>query len=179
VERLSWFLNAVDRVSDVAGLIAKWLVLAACVVSAANAAIRYLMGYSSNGLLEIQWYMFGGVVLLGAAQTLRCNEHVRVDLLYSTVSHTVRLWIDICGFAVFMLPAMGYMICLTWSFFLDSLRLEEVSLNAGGLILWPAKALLPVGFALLFLQGVAELAKRVAALSGTADVDTRYETPLQ
>ncbi len=179
MERLSWFINTVDRVSDLAGFLAKWLVLAACVVSAANATIRYLISYSSNGLLEIQWYMFGGVVLLGAAQTLRFNEHVRVDLLYASVSHAGRLWIDICGFAVFMLPAMGYMFCLTWPFFLDSFRLEEVSMNAGGLILWPVKALLPAGFALLFLQGLAELAKRVAALSGVADVDTRYETPLQ
>lgn len=179
MERLSWFIGAVDRVSDLAGFVAKWLVLAACVISAANATIRYLVNYSSNGWLEIQWYMFGGVVLLGAAQTLRLNEHVRVDLLYASASHRGRLWIDICGFVVFMLPAMGYMVWLTWPFFLESFRQEEVSMNAGGLILWPAKALLPAGFALLFLQGLAELAKRIAALGGAADVDTRYETPLQ
>lgn len=179
MERPSWFIGAVDRVSDLAGFVAKWLVLAACVISAANATIRYLVNYSSNGWLEIQWYMFGGVVLLGAAQTLRLNEHVRVDLLYASASHKGRLWIDICGFIFFMLPAMGYMVWLTWPFFLESFRQEEVSMNAGGLILWPAKALLPAGFALLFLQGLAELAKRIAALGGAANVETRYETPLQ
>ena len=179
VVRFSWFISAVNRVSDFAGFLAKWLVLAACLVSAVNASIRYLVSYSSNGWLEIQWYMFGGVVLLGAAQTLRCNEHVRVDLLYSSVSHRSRLWIDVFGFAVFMLPATGYLLFLTGPFFLDSFRLGEVSMNAGGLILWPAKVLLPVGFALLFLQGVAELVKRIAALTGVMSLDTRYETPLQ
>lgn len=179
VERFSWFISAANRVSDLAGFIAKWLVLAACLVSAVNATVRYLVSYSSNGWLEIQWYMFGGVVLLGAAQTLRHNEHVRVDLLYASVSHRGRLWIDVFGFVVFLLPAMGYMLFLTGPFFFDSFRLGEVSMNAGGLILWPAKALLPIGFALLFLQGLAELVKRVAALSGVMHLDTRYETPLQ
>lgn len=179
VEHLSRFISAANRASDLAGFIAKWMVLAACLISAINATVRYLVSYSSNGWLEIQWYMFGGVVLLGAAQTLRCNEHVRVDLLYASVSHRGRLWIDVLGFAVFLLPAMGYMLWLTWPFFIDSFRLGEVSMNAGGLVLWPAKALLPAGFALLFLQGLAELAKRIAALSGVIHLDTRYETPLQ
>lgn len=179
MKHFSLLVGAADRVSDLAGFIAKWLVLVGCLISAANATIRYLVSYSSNGWLEIQWYMFGGVVLLGAAQTLRCNEHVRVDILYANLSHRGRLWIDVLGFTLFLLPAMGYMLCLTWPFFLDSFRLNEASMNAGGLILWPAKALLPIGFALLFLQGLAELAKRIAALSGVMHLDTRYETPLQ
>ncbi|WP_420833391.1 TRAP transporter small permease subunit [[Pseudomonas] carboxydohydrogena] len=168
-----------DRVSDVAGYIAKWLVLLACLVSAGNAVIRYLFSYSSNGWLEIQWYMFGGIVLLGAAQTLRLNEHVRIDLLYSNVSDRARLWIDVFGFVVFLLPVMAYLVYLTWPFFLNSFRSGEVSMNAGGLILWPAKILLPTGFALLFLQGLAELAKRIAALKGAIKIDTHYEAPLQ
>lgn len=173
------FTRAIDRVSDVAGYIAKWLVLFACLVSAGNAIIRYLFSYSSNGWLEIQWYMFGGIVLLGAAQTLRLNEHVRIDLLYSNVSDRTRLWIDVFGFVVFLLPVMAYLVYLTWPFFLNSFRSGEMSMNAGGLILWPAKALLPIGFTLLFLQGLAELAKRIAALMGEIKIDTHYEAPLQ
>ena len=173
------FTNAIDRLSDVFGYIAKWLVLLACLVSAGNAIVRYLISYSSNGLLEIQWYMFGGIVLLGAAQTLRLNEHVRVDLLYSSVSDRTRLWIDIFGITIFLLPVMAFLVSLTWPVFMSSFRLKEMSMNAGGLILWPAKALLPLGFALLFLQGLAELAKRIAALTGAIRIDTHYEAPLQ
>jgi TRAP-type mannitol/chloroaromatic compound transport system permease small subunit len=173
------FTRVIDGISDVFGFIAKWLVLLACLVSAGNAIVRYLISYSSNGLLEIQWYMFGGVVLLGAAQTLRLNEHVRVDLLYSNVSDKARLWIDIFGFTVFLLPVMAYLTYLTWPFFVSSFESKEMSMNAGGLILWPAKALLPLGFALLFLQGLAELAKRIAALTGAMRIDTHYEAPLQ
>lgn len=171
--------RVIDGIGDVAGFIAKWLVLLACLVSAGNASIRYLFSYSSNSWLEIQWYMFGGIVLLGAAQTLRLNEHVRVDLLYSSVSDRTRLWIDIVGFSIFLLPVTTYLIDLTWPFFLQSFRLQESSSNAGGLILWPAKAILPLGFALLWLQGLAELIKRVAALIGVVKIDTHYEAPLQ
>ena len=171
--------RAIDWLSDIAGYIAKWLVLLACLISAGNAVVRYLISYSSNGLLEIQWYMFGGIVLLGAAQTLRLNEHVRVDLLYSAVSDRSRLWIDIVGISIFLLPATAFLFYLTWPFFVNSFRSGEVSMNAGGLILWPAKILLPTGFALLFLQGLAELAKRIAALSGAMRIDTHYEAPLQ
>ena len=171
--------RAVDALSDAFGFIAKWLVLLACLVSAGNATIRYLFNYSSNGWLEIQWYMFGGIVFLGAAQTLRMNEHVRVDLLYSNVSDRTRLLIDIVGFSIFLLPAMTYLIYLTAPFFLQSWRLQEVSSNAGGLILWPVKLVLPLGFMLLWLQGVAELVKRIAGLAGVVKVDTHYEAPLQ
>jgi TRAP-type mannitol/chloroaromatic compound transport system permease small subunit len=172
-------LRAVDALSDIFGFIAKWLVLLACLVSAGNAIIRYTFNYSSNGWLEIQWYMFGGIVFLGAAQTLRMNEHVRVDLLYSWVSDRTRLLIDIFGFTVFLLPAMTYLIYLTWPFFVQSWRLQEYSNNAGGLILWPIKLVLPLGIALLWLQGIAELIKRIAALAGVVKVDTHYEAPLQ
>lgn len=173
------FTRAIDSLSDVFGFIAKWLVLLACVVSAGNASIRYLFNYSSNGWLEIQWYMFGGIVFLGAAQTLRLNEHVRVDLVYSAVSDRARLWIDIIGITCFLMPAMTYLTYLTLPFFLNSFRLQEVSSNAGGLILWPVKAVLPFGFAMLWLQGLAELAKRIAALAGVVKLDTHYEAPLQ
>jgi TRAP-type mannitol/chloroaromatic compound transport system permease small subunit len=171
--------HAIDALSDFFGFIAKWLVLLACVISAGNATIRYLFNYSSNGWLEIQWYMFAGIVFLGASQTLRLNEHVRVDLLYSAVSDRTRLLIDIFGITIFLLPAMAYLTYMTLPFFLNSWRLQEVSSNAGGLILWPVKLILPLGFALLFLQGAAELAKRIAALAGVVKIDTHYEAPLQ
>jgi len=171
--------RVIDGLSDVFGFIAKWLVLLACLVSAGNATIRYLFNYSSNGWLEIQWYMFAGIVFLGAAQTLRLNEHVRVDLLYSAVSDRARLWIDIVGIIVFLLPAMAYLTYMTVPFFLNSWHLQETSSNAGGLILWPVKLILPVGFFMLLLQGAAELAKRIAALAGLVKIDTHYEAPLQ
>lgn len=171
--------RVIDRLSDVFGYIAKWLVLFACLVSAGNAMIRYLFNYSSNGWLEIQWYMFAGIVFFGASQTLRLNEHVRVDLLYSAVSDRVRLWIDIIGFTVFLLPAMIYLTYMTTPFFLNSWNSQEISSNAGGLILWPVKLVLPLGFALLVLQGFAELAKRIAGLAGLVKIDTHYEAPLQ
>jgi TRAP-type mannitol/chloroaromatic compound transport system permease small subunit len=171
--------RVVDRISDLFGYLAKWLVLFACLISAGNAGVRYLFSYSSNGLLEIQWYMFAGIVLLGASQTLRLNEHVRVDLLYAAVSERTRLWIDIIGIIVFLLPAMIYLTYLTWPFFLNSFRSQEISSNAGGLILWPVKAVLPFGFGLLILQGATELVKRIAALQGLVHLDTSYEAPLQ
>jgi TRAP-type mannitol/chloroaromatic compound transport system permease small subunit len=173
------FTNAIDRLSDAFGFVAKWLVLFACLISAGNATIRYLFHYSSNGWLEIQWYMFAGIVFFGASQTLRLNEHVRVDLLYSAVSDRARLWIDIIGLCVFLLPAMIYLTIMTTPFFLNSWNSQEYSSNAGGLILWPVKLVLPVGFGLLVLQGLAELAKRIAALAGLVKVDTHYEAPLQ
>lgn len=171
--------RGIDGVSRTAGLVAEWLVLAASLISAGNATIRYLFRYSSNGWLEIQWYMFGALVFLGASHTLRENGHVRVDLVYSWVSDRTRLWIDAVGFAVFLIPVC---LCLTYlctPFFVRSFQIGEVSNNAGGLILWPIKLALPLGFALLTLQGVSELIKRIAALHGDVTLDTRYEQPLQ
>ena len=157
MNRLLALSRAIDTLSDGFGFVAKWLVLLACLISAGNATIRYLFNSSSNGWLEIQWYLFAGIVFLGAAQTLRLNEHVRVDLLYSAVSDRARLWIDIIGLCVFLLPAMTYLTYMTFPFFLNSWNSQEVSSNANGLILWPVKAVLPIGFALLVLQGLAEL----------------------
>lgn len=171
--------GVVDRVSDAFGYIAKWLVLLACLVSAGNAGIRYLFSYSSNGWLEIQWYMFAGIVFLGASQTLRLNEHVRVDVIYSVISDRARLWIDILGITFFLLPVTIYLAYLTVPFALTSFQQQEFSNNAGGLILWPVKAVLPIGFIMLFFQGAAELVKRIAALVGLVRVDTKYEAPLQ
>jgi TRAP-type mannitol/chloroaromatic compound transport system permease small subunit len=173
------FSGFMDRISEILGKIAGYLVLACCLISAGNALIRYLFNYSSNGWLEIQWYLFAFIVLLGASHTLRLNEHVRVDLVYGAVSERTRLWIDTIGLIVFLIPACLYLAWLSWPFFTASYAQGEVSSNAGGLIRWPVKFIIVSGFVLLALQGASELVKRVAALLGVLQVDTAYEKPLQ
>ena len=171
--------RAIDGLSGAVAYVADWLVLLACLVSAGNAVVRYLFSYSSNGLLEVQWYMFGAIVLLGASHTLKMNEHVRVDLVYSSVSERTQMWIDVVGFCLFFLPVMAFFTWLSLPFFWQSFRNGEMSNNAGGLILWPAKVLLPLGFGILTLQGIAELIKRILALHGDIQVDTKYVKPVQ
>lgn len=173
------FVRVVDGVNAGLGRVADWLVLLAVLVSAGNAGVRYLFSNSSNAWLELQWYLFAGIVMLGASYTLRRNEHVRVDVIYGALPPRGRLWVDTLGLILFLLPATVILAWMTWPFFLDSWQRNETSSNAGGLLRWPMKLLLPVGFALLSLQGVAELVRRVAALRGVADVDTAYEKPLQ
>lgn len=173
------FSRAVDWCNAQLAVVANWLVLLAAVISAGNAASRYLFSISSNAWLEIQWYMFAGMVLLGAPYTLKMNEHVRVDLVYGLVSERARIWIDIvCGF-LFLLPICVILTYFTWPWFVESWRIGEMSYNAGGLIRWPVKLLLPVGFCLLALQGVSELIKRIAALEHVIDIEFKYEKPLQ
>jgi TRAP-type mannitol/chloroaromatic compound transport system permease small subunit len=169
----------IDRLNDKFGVVATWLVLIACLVSAGNAASRYLFSESSNGWLEVQWYMFAGMVLLGGPYTLKMNEHVRVDLLYSAISERRRLWIDILGGFLFLLPFCAILIYFTWPWFIESWRINEASSNAGGLIRWPVKLVLPLGFALMALQGLSEIIKRVAALRRLTDAEFVYEKPLQ
>lgn len=169
----------IDAVSQFMGKLSEYMVLLCCLISAANALIRYTFNYSSNGWLEIQWYLFAFVVVLGAAHTLRMNEHVRVDLIYGSVSDRARLWIDTIGLIVFLLPACIFLTWLCWPFFWLSYMQNEVSSNAGGLIRWPVKLILVAGFGLLTLQGFSELIKRIAALTGHLVVETRYEKPLQ
>jgi TRAP-type mannitol/chloroaromatic compound transport system permease small subunit len=171
--------GAIDKVSHFFGWIAAWLVLASVLISAGNAASRYLFSLSSNAWLEIQWQMFAGIFLLGAAHVLERNEHVRVDLLYGGAPQRRKLWTDVIGIVLFLFPSTLVMAWFAWPFFVASFRTDEVSSNAGGLLLWPVKFLLPFGLVLLFLQGVAELIKRVAALRGVADETAEYERPLQ
>jgi TRAP-type mannitol/chloroaromatic compound transport system permease small subunit len=173
------FSGFIDRISEVVGKFAGYLVLACCLISAGNACIRYLFNYSSNGWLEIQWYLFAFIVLLGASHTLRLNEHVRVDLIYGAVSDRARLWIDAIGLVAFLIPACLYLAWLSWPFFSISFLQGEVSSNAGGLIRWPVKLIIVSGFILLAFQGLSELIKRVAGLMGILQVDTAYEKPLQ
>ena len=171
--------RGIDWISTQLGVIANWLVLLACLVSAGNATLRYLFHVGSSGWLEIQWYMFGGMVLLGAPYTLLLNEHVRVDLLYSLASPRVRLWIDVFGILFFLLPICVILVYFTWPWFLGSWSINEISPNAGGLIRWPVKLLLPVGFFWMAVQGISELIKRVATLLGVLAAEFVYEKPLQ
>ena len=171
--------RAIDAVNERLGWVADWLVLLSCLISAGNAFSRYAFGISSNAWLEIQWYMFGALVMLGASYTLKRNEHVRVDIVYSNVSTRRQIGIDIFGFILFMLPATIIMTYLSWPIFYNSWSLGEISTNAGGLIRWPVKLLLPVGFFLLTLQGISELIKRIAMITGHMQADLHYERPLQ
>jgi TRAP-type mannitol/chloroaromatic compound transport system permease small subunit len=179
VRGLLAFSRAVDWCSTKIAVVANWLVLLAAVVSAGNAASRYLFSESSNGWLEIQWYMFAGMVLLGAPYTLKMNEHVRVDLVYGMVSERTQIWIDIIGGVLFLLPICIILTYFTWPWFVDSWIHNEQSSNAGGLVRWPIKLLLPVGFCLMAIQGVSEIIKRIAALEHVIDIEFKYEKPLQ
>lgn len=171
--------RVIDAVNERLGVIADWLVLLSCLISAGNAFSRYAFSISSNAWLEIQWYMFGALVLLGASYTLKRNEHVRVDIVYSNVSTRKQIGIDIFGGILFMLLATLILAYLSWPVFYNSWAQGEVSTNAGGLLRWPIKIFLPVGFALLSLQGISELIKRVAMLTGHMKADLHYERPLQ
>lgn len=169
----------IDRFSHVAAILAAILGFTSCFISAANALSRYLLDASSNAWLEIQWQLFAATFLLGAAWVLKLNEHVRVDLFYSMLSPRGRLKVDILGFLLFFFPFCILMLDMTVPWFLRSYWEGESSANAGGLPVWPMKGLLPIGFALLLLQGISEFIKRVAALRGAAELAPAYEKPLQ
>jgi TRAP-type mannitol/chloroaromatic compound transport system permease small subunit len=171
--------RVIDAINDRFGTVATWLVLLAVLIATGNAISRYAFSASSNAWLEVQWYMFAAMVFFGAPHVLKRNEHVRVDVIYAALSERTRIWIDILGCVLFLLPLCMVLLYFTWPWFLDSWRIGEMSSNAGGLIRWPVKLMLPVGFALLALQGVSELIKRIAALNDSYRLEHRYETPLQ
>jgi TRAP-type mannitol/chloroaromatic compound transport system permease small subunit len=173
------YIAIADRVSHRLGQLASWLVLAACTISAANAVVRYAFSLGSNAWLEVQWYLFAGTIFFGAPAILRLNEHVRVDVLYGGRSGRTKAWIDLLGFVFFFMPVCVAMVLLSLGFVEDSWLRQEMSSSAGGLIRWPVKALVPLGFALLVLQGLAEIAKRIGYLLGAYGMDTHYERPLQ
>lgn len=171
--------KSIDFLNDKIGIIASWMVLLACVISAGNAMVRYGFNMSSNAWLEIQWYLFAGMVMLGAANTLRRNEHVRVDVFYNHYSARTRLWVDLVGTLIFLLPMTILIGWLGWPMLANSFSIGETSSNAGGLLRWPVKLMVPLGFLLLTLQGCSETIKRAAALTGHLELDARYERPLQ
>jgi TRAP-type mannitol/chloroaromatic compound transport system permease small subunit len=169
----------IDALNDRFAIAAKWAVLASCFISAGNALVRYLLNYSSNAWLEIQWYLFAACVMLGAAQVLRLNEHVRVDVAYGHYPGRVQAWVDLLGLLFFLVPVMVLMIFFAWPLFLQMYNTGEMSSNSGGLIRWPAMLLLPVGFSLVLLQGISEAIKRAAWLANRYQGEFHYERPLQ
>jgi len=179
MDALLGLMKLIDRVTDRFAVIAKWAMGVSCFISALNALVRYGFNYSSNAYLEIQWYLFAACVMLGASQVLRVNEHVRVDVLYGQYSGRVQAWIDLLGFLLFMLPSTAVMIYFAFPLFLKMYASGEVSSNAGGLIRWPAMLMLPLGFSLLFAQGVSESIKRYAWLMNRYESEFHYERPLQ
>ena len=171
--------NAIDLLNEKLGSVCNFLILAACVVSAANAMIRYAFGYSSNAWLELQWYMFAVVIMFGASYTFKKNEHVRVEILYLMLSERGQLWLDMIGTLFFLIPSCLLLAYLSWPFFYQAYAVGEISSNAGGLIRWPIKFVIPAGFVMLALQGVSEVIKRIAALQGYVVIDAKYERPTQ
>ena len=171
--------HAIDRLNEKIGRIAVWAVFVSCMVSAGNATIRYLFDTSSNAWLELQWYLFAVTVMLGCAYVLKVNEHVRVDVIYGRLSGTRKAAVDLFGMIFFLMPAALLILWMSWPWFLDSYVHNEMSSNAGGIVRWPVKLTVPLGFALLSLQGLSEIIKRVAFLKGDYAMDTHYERPLQ
>lgn len=159
----------IDGLSERVGQLISWLVLIAVVVSTGNALIRYAFNIGSNAFLELQWYLFAGVFLLGASWTLKRNEHIRIDVVVGRFSARTHAWIDIFGGIFFLMPLCLIVLYDAIPFAWLSLSSGEMSTNAGGLIVWPAKMLIPLGFGLLMLQGIAELIKRFAFLAGLID----------
>jgi TRAP-type mannitol/chloroaromatic compound transport system permease small subunit len=173
----------IDRLNQFLGKIAGIMILLSCIVSASNALLRYGLDISNNWPLELQWYLFSAAVMLGASDTLKRNEHVRVDLIYSQLSDRGRLYIDLFGLILFLMPACILFSWLSWTtLFYPSWLVSEHSLNAGGLSRYPVKFFVPFGFFMLSLQGISEIIKRIAVLTGKKTlpaVDLRYEKPMQ
>lgn len=158
--------RAIDALNEHVGRLTYWLILAAVLISAGNAVVRYTVNMSSNAWLEIQWYLFSFVFLFCAGYTLLHNQHVRIDVISGQLSGRARAWIDIFGTVFFLMPMAIAIMWLSWPVFLDAYNSGEVSTNAGGLTVWPGRLMLPVGFFLLILQGLSELIKRAAFLRG-------------
>lgn len=167
--------SAIDKINGWIGRAFAWLILVAIVVSAGNAVIRKSFNISSNAWLEAQWYLFGAAFMVCAAWTLKENEHVRVDVLSQRMSPRTRVWVDLVCHILFLLPFAAMMVYLAWPFFMTSLESGEQSSNAGGLIRWPAKVWVLVGFALLFAQTISEIIKCAARLSGDLPMPTEGE----
>ena len=173
------FVDAVDWLDEQVGQVLKWLVLFSSLISAGNALMRYTIHYSSNAWLEIQWYMFGAMFLLAAGYALKHDEHVRVDVFFSKLSPRTQAWVDVAGTILFLMP-MAIIICwLSIPMVLNSIHIQEHSSDAGGLLRWPIKIMIPLGFALLAVQGIAEVIKKTAIACGVRRAGKAYERPVQ
>jgi TRAP-type mannitol/chloroaromatic compound transport system permease small subunit len=173
------FARGMDWISKKFGKLASWCVLISALICAGNAFIRYGLDMSSNAWLEVQWYLFAVIVMVGAPYVLEINEHVRVDLIYGKLKGNGRVYVDLFGLLFFLLPVIGLLAWLSGPYFYNVYVTNEMSNNAGGLIRWPVVLTMPVGFGLLWLQGWAEVIKRVAYLQGKFAMDTHYEKPIQ
>lgn len=170
----------IDTLNQKIGVAASWALLAAVIICSCNALIRYAFNTSSNAWLEIQWYLFAAMFLLASPWTLKRDEHVRIDVINSRFSKRTQVWIDVFGFLFFLLPMAILILYYSFPYAMLAWNSKEVSSNAGGLIVWPAKILLPAGFFLLCLQGISELIKRIAFLMGKIDssvFDKKVTTP--
>ncbi len=161
--------RVIDRVNEIIGKSVAWLIFIAILVSATNAVIRKIFNVSSNSWLELQWYLFGAAFLLAAAYTLKQNEHIRIDIVYGAFPRRVQHWIDLMGHLLFLMPFTLLMIWYFVPYVSLSYRNGEVSNNAGGLTIWPAKALLLIGFSMLALQGISEIIKKIAVMRGVIE----------
>jgi TRAP-type mannitol/chloroaromatic compound transport system permease small subunit len=167
----------IDAFSDLIGKLAMWLILATTLISAGNAIVRKIFDTSSNAFLEIQWYLFAAVFMLGGGYAFLRNAHVRIDFVSSKFSARGRNWVDVIGIVVFLFPLCYMMATLAWPLFANAYESKEMSSNAGGLIRWPVFLLIPVGFAILALQGLSELIKRLAFLTGNGPDVLSHEGP--
>lgn len=156
----------IDQTNERVGKLATWMILVVVVISAGNAVMRYAINWSSNGLLEIQWYLFSAIFMLCSGYVLLKNEHIRIDVVAGRLSPRAQNWIDVFGILVFLLPMVLITLTLSWPVFMNAWDTGEGSPNPGGLIRWPVRLLMPIGFLLLALQGVSELIKRIAFLTG-------------
>ncbi|MET0575741.1 MAG: TRAP transporter small permease subunit [Mesorhizobium sp.] len=166
--------RGIDRLNEFIGKWVSWSILLAVLVSAGNAVIRKAFNMSSNAWLELQWYLFGAAFLLAAAYTLKQNEHIRIDIVYGMFSRRTQHWIDLLGHIFFLMPFVLLMIYYFIPYVGLSFRSGEVSSSAGGLIIWPAKSLLLIGFSLLGLQGISEIIKKIAIMRGDMDDPTPF-----
>ena len=168
------FSRLIDTITEFIGKSVSWLILAAVLVSAGNAVIRKIFNMSSNAWLELQWYLFGAAFMFAAAYTLSQNEHIRIDVVYGQFSRRVQHWIDLLGHLLFLMPFVLLVLYYLFPYVKMSYISGEVSSSAGGLIIWPAKAILLVGFLLLAFQGVSEIIKKIAIMTGNMEDPTPY-----
>ncbi|MGD2074838.1 MAG: TRAP transporter small permease subunit [Gammaproteobacteria bacterium] len=167
----------IDALNERVGRYTAWLVLACILISAGNAVARYGFNFSSNAFLEIQWYLYSIVFLCAAGYTLKHNAHVRIDVISARLSRRARAWVDLFGGLVMLLPVAAIILWLGWSAFLESFRIDETSPDAGGLLRWPIKLVVPFAFLLLVLQGLSETIKRIAFLRGLAPAEQTEHDP--
>jgi TRAP-type mannitol/chloroaromatic compound transport system permease small subunit len=179
MRRLLQFADAIDRLSEHIGQALKWLVLFSALISAGTALVRYGLHSGSNAWLEIQWYMFGAMFLLGAGYALKHDEHVRVDILFSKMTPRVQAWVDVFGGILFLMPTALIIAWMSLPMVINSIHINEYSSDPGGLLRWPIKIVIPIGFALLALQGIADIIQKIAIALGLRAPGKAYERPVQ